>query len=642
MTEYLVPNRAVANTIIASSPINENWEDIQTALNRNYDLASQVVNKVDSTLLGVSNGVATLNNDSKLNEEQLPESARGHIYEAANLYEQLSLSAFPGDLCVRKDIDKTYCLSVEPSSSFGNWIEISSINSGGEIGGNPCFTASLEQDKWELDGDSYKLVFTNDEHGQGNTRFLLVDIKREDGQDIVCHYTVEDDGTVTITTDVPFDALIMISNLSGNIKNSQYIPYCVMSGPEDIDGKGEIFSRSLHSINLITSKNIILVDGLNFVRNISSAVTLDVPTSLEPGPYVLFCDSSKIENRQLTELTYIKKSDYLGILTSFPSTARQGQRCYIAYDKSYEYSNGSWSAKAFTPLGEFTVENEYVASVVTYPFKSNNIDVTKNSHVLDYLFNNSIEGLNISIDEYLIVTPGKCLINNKLVTIPRITKNYNLAWQEGDFNGCYLMSNIISYKVSDGETDYYTSSDEQSETVSVDARIYYDEELTNFYKLAEENEFTYTSESSIVPDVNKYGWGYIYLIEGNDNVDIAISYESNPILPLGFYNFRLIGYFYKDENQTILKCMTDNNIVYLENPIVAELVNNKIETEIPSQYILVNVTAETETDFELYLNNFLINSLATRNCTLLLNKDTNFSSVDLAIRILGYRNERTA
>ena len=109
---YNVPNRAQPLKVVASLPINENWEEIQKALNQNYDLASQVVNKIDITEKGVEGGLATLDINNKLESSQLPEQAKGHVFEVSNVSEQLSLNAYSGDICVRKDLNKTFSLKL--------------------------------------------------------------------------------------------------------------------------------------------------------------------------------------------------------------------------------------------------------------------------------------------------------------------------------------------------------------------------------------------------------------------------------------------------------------------------------------------------------------------------------------------------
>ena len=228
---YEITNRAVPYTIIASSPINENWDYVQNALNELNTYAIQVDNKIDTASISMPNGVAGLDKNGKVYTNQLPSQLITSIFVVDNMAQQLSLDATQGDVCIRTDISKTYMLINNTPAQFTNWIEIASKNTGGDIGANPCFTNSIMQSSWEQYADgTYYIVYTPLEHGQGATKYLLVNIKKDSGSVIDLDYTVTNEGTVTINSKYAFSGDIMISNLSGNVKSGKYIPYAILSG----------------------------------------------------------------------------------------------------------------------------------------------------------------------------------------------------------------------------------------------------------------------------------------------------------------------------------------------------------------------------------------------------------------------------
>ena len=566
---YNVPNRAQPLTIVASSPINKNWEEIQKALNQNYDLASQVVNKIDITEKGVEGGLATLDINSKLESSQLPEQAKGHVFEVSNVSEQLSLNAYSGDICVRKDLNKTFSLKVDDPSIFANWVEIASSNAGGDIGGNPPYQTTFNDSKWEenIETGKYYITYDDEEHGQGATQYLFVSTKNTIGQEIYCQYTVDEQGVVTLYSDSPFSGLITISNLQGNCKNMNFVPYCVNSG--FYDQQPSLITYTPNSVNLVTSPSIVIVDGMNYVRNITVCNETFLEQNLEDGTYILFVDSSNIEGTVLNNITYLNYYEYLGLVYNLPTSGKEGQRCYVRFDKSYEYQNNNWVAKAFTPVGEMVIQGGLVITVHTYDYRQNGINVNAQSSTLDYLYGPQITGLNFQINDNLIITTGKCLGTDRIIQNNNpIVKDYTQPWEQGNGVGCIdPNTNYTEIEVSQVEKDgvtYYTSeTGEQDEYVLEGTPIYSDVNLSIFVKNAGESEFIYTGEYELDQKLTT-GWGYVYLISDNYIVDAMLSFASTPELPTGYRQYRRIGYFYRDNE--IKKVRQINNRFYFLEP----------------------------------------------------------------------------
>lgn len=657
--EYIVPNRAVPLTVVESIPINQNWDEIEQAINKNYDLASQVENKIDISEKGVEGGVATLDINNKLVSDQIPDEAKGHVYEVDNLSEQLALNAFTGDICVRRDVGKSFALKLDSPSNASSWVEIASINSGGEIGANPCYNRMIQASDWEEENGKniFYINIDNLEHGQGNTKYLIVNIKNNLGQNIICDYIIDENGLVTIYSDVPFEASVIISNLSGNCDNASYIPYSIIRGYQ-LNGIPSFISYSLHTISISTVVPLVVMDGFNIVRNIKTAADLDLDAEeLTDGHYILFVDSANIQDNHLNLITHLSYGQYLGLHKELPSGGKEGDRCYVIYDKSYEFINGGWTAKAFVPIGEYLVKNGNIVNAKSYNFMQNDIDVNYASHTMDYLLGDIITGLDINFDDNLIVQPGNCLVGSKIVKIDSpIVKDYNSNWEEGSGLGCLDPNNLETQEiyevVKDGSIYYTEQAGEINGYAEAGVEIYYDQELSRYYKDAEEDEFLYNGEY-ILDSTQVTGWGDILLISHNkfDVADIFLTYNKSPELPDGYNQYRRIGYFHRNENLEFKREKQIKDINYLYQP---EIIETQISSEVTN--IPIDMPQDVEVTFSyrleeaqpltFYYDGIEIYEEYSKNNTLTLpcyGKNLEIKGeqeVTIGIKVLGYRDRR--
>lgn len=77
--------------------------------------------------VGVSaNNIPQLDSSGKLNTSVLPSLALTEIFPVATQAAMLALTAQPGDVAVRSDINKTFMLSATPASTLANWLELKS------------------------------------------------------------------------------------------------------------------------------------------------------------------------------------------------------------------------------------------------------------------------------------------------------------------------------------------------------------------------------------------------------------------------------------------------------------------------------------------------------------------------------------
>lgn len=98
----------------------ENTSDI----NKPVSTATQSAldTKVNSSLVGANNGVATLGSDGKIPNSQIPAIAISENFPVASEAAMLALSqAETGDIAIRSDNSTSYILTSTPASTLGNW-----------------------------------------------------------------------------------------------------------------------------------------------------------------------------------------------------------------------------------------------------------------------------------------------------------------------------------------------------------------------------------------------------------------------------------------------------------------------------------------------------------------------------------------
>lgn len=87
-------------------------------------IQTQLNDKINSSLIGANNGVASLGSDGKINSNQLPPLAITETFPVSTQAQMLALTAQQGDVAIRSDINKTFILRQEPASAIANWSEM--------------------------------------------------------------------------------------------------------------------------------------------------------------------------------------------------------------------------------------------------------------------------------------------------------------------------------------------------------------------------------------------------------------------------------------------------------------------------------------------------------------------------------------
>jgi hypothetical protein len=99
------------------------WSNLDYFIDEN-SLDTTLGDYVETADLGVANGVATLDANSKLTSSQLPDVAQVTVHAVANQAARLQLNVEIGDIAIQSDNGQTYVLAALPASTNANWSAI--------------------------------------------------------------------------------------------------------------------------------------------------------------------------------------------------------------------------------------------------------------------------------------------------------------------------------------------------------------------------------------------------------------------------------------------------------------------------------------------------------------------------------------
>lgn len=86
--------------------------------------AAALATKVDASLIGAANGLATLDSDQKIPVSQLPSIAISDTFVVGSQAAMLALVAQTGDIAIRTDLNQTFILAGMPATSLDNWEQL--------------------------------------------------------------------------------------------------------------------------------------------------------------------------------------------------------------------------------------------------------------------------------------------------------------------------------------------------------------------------------------------------------------------------------------------------------------------------------------------------------------------------------------
>ena len=110
---------AAAKAAAVADAIADGVTDVAPSQNAVFDALAL---KINSSLIGANNGVASLDGSGKLLAGQIPALAITDTFVVANQAAMLALTAQTGDIAIRSDESKTYILQGSDPTVLGNWV----------------------------------------------------------------------------------------------------------------------------------------------------------------------------------------------------------------------------------------------------------------------------------------------------------------------------------------------------------------------------------------------------------------------------------------------------------------------------------------------------------------------------------------
>ena len=118
------------STIIMPDNTEQKIATTNDVLNSKQELDNKKANKSDLGTAaykntGISSGqIPVLDKNNKLDTRILPALAITETYVANSKTEMLALIAEEGDVCIRKDLNRSFILTKEPATDINNWQEL--------------------------------------------------------------------------------------------------------------------------------------------------------------------------------------------------------------------------------------------------------------------------------------------------------------------------------------------------------------------------------------------------------------------------------------------------------------------------------------------------------------------------------------
>jgi hypothetical protein len=111
-------------------------------------LTTDLANKVNTSAVGSSNGVASLDGSGLVPTSQIPPLAISDTFVVASQAAMLALTAQVGDVAIRTDISTTFILQASPPTTLANWKQIltpaAPVQSVDGLTGNVSLTSSYD------------------------------------------------------------------------------------------------------------------------------------------------------------------------------------------------------------------------------------------------------------------------------------------------------------------------------------------------------------------------------------------------------------------------------------------------------------------------------------------------------------------
>ena len=295
----------------------------------------ELTNKVNTSLLGANNGVATLDDQGKILTSQLPSLLINNTYVVNSEVEMLALLATKSDIAVRTDIEKTFILAEEPASNINNWIEVLAsydrVISVNGLGGIVTLTTSNIPEGSNL--------YFSDLRVNNNTNVAANTSKRHD--------------QVTIGT--PNGLLLTGQELSlqkasitetGALSSEDWLTFnnkqdIILQGPIDSYYRGDKTWQTLNTASVLETTNLYFTQSRVLNTSIGNFIEIDV--AIAAGDSIATA-LNKLQTQVNNRIATVSKAQIEAVLTG--NITSHTHDIYLTDapidNKQYARKDGSW------------------------------------------------------------------------------------------------------------------------------------------------------------------------------------------------------------------------------------------------------------------------------------------------------------
>jgi hypothetical protein len=226
-------------------------------------------NKIDASQKAANNGIATLGNDGKIPSVQIPAISFQSASVVNSQTAMLALSGLvAGSIAIRTDVNKNFVLSVTPSTTLSNWVELATPNSVTSVNGYA----------------GPNVVLTTDEVAEGSTNKYFTTIRAR--------------AVLIATSPLSYNASTgTISITSASASNNGYLnsaDFTTFNNKQNTLTTGVDYLAPNSSINAAT-KTKITYDAKGLVLSGTDATTADIAPSTNRN-YVTDAQAGVITN----------------------------------------------------------------------------------------------------------------------------------------------------------------------------------------------------------------------------------------------------------------------------------------------------------------------------------------------------------
>lgn len=277
-TYYGVTTDIKGRVISGTSSLAVPWANIS---NKPTTIAGYgITNAVDSSLLGVASGVATLDNLGKIPASQMPAIAITNTSVVASQSEMLALSAQVGDVAVRTDIMKTFILTDNNPSFLTSWQELVNGGSSGGVSYVDCLSDNTNiviTGGPVIDTGAFHIALTGN-LGSASAINTSGVVKVASGS-----WTA---GKLDLVTDVTNTLPVMFggtgaSNLVGYVKGNATSPFTSSATIPGADVDGDITGKSSN-----VTGTVAVINGGTGASSASQAIINLTPALPQSGGYL--------------------------------------------------------------------------------------------------------------------------------------------------------------------------------------------------------------------------------------------------------------------------------------------------------------------------------------------------------------------